>query len=264
MPRHTIDGTAVHDSGPVAGSAALPLVLLHGMLMDASVWDPALAHLRAAHGRRVVRPEMPGHGESEAPPDGDHSVHACARDLLRVLDALALGRVALVAHSFGAFVALEAAARDPGRIAHLVLVDPAGDFTTFPAEVRRAQIEPFLARIDGAEWRDAMTTGFAQALEGSRPETRERVMGRVAAAPRALAVSMYHAMFDYDAVRALDAYLAAPHARADAIVTPANAWPFSLHVLRPALRAHVVEGVGHWLQLDRPEEFARVLDDVLR
>jgi len=47
-----------------------------------------------------------------------------------------------------------------------------------------------------------------------------------------------------------------------AVVTPANDAPFSLHRVG-RLPHRVVEGTGHWIQLDRPVEFARLLDGFL-
>ncbi len=47
------------------------------------------------------------------------------------------------------------------------------------------------------------------------------------------------------------------------VVTPLNTGPGSLIQLRPDWPAEVVEETGHWLHLDRPDQFQKVLDEFL-
>lgn len=259
-----LDSLDAATSGDVASPDAVPVVLVHGMTDAAAVWDPALGHLHAARGgRRIVALDRRGHGGSNAPADGDHSVEASADDLRVVLDALGIERVALVGHSYGALVTLEAAAREPGRVERLVLADPPGDFTRLPASVQDEQLIPFQTALAADGWRETVAAGFEPALAGSATVTREGVTARLAAMQRDEILGVYRSMFAYEAVRALDTYLAAPGAQASAIVATSNAWPFSLHVLRPALATAVVPGTGHWLQLDAPAAFAAALDAAL-
>ena len=257
---------ALRDSGDPerpADTESPPLVLLHGMVTDAGVWDATLAHLGAAR-RRVVLPELRGHGASSRPGDGDYSIESCADDIQRVLDALALDRIDLVGHSYGSLVALEVASREPRRVARLVLADPPGDFSYLPAEVKERELDPFVAALESDGWREAATAGFEQSLgELAATATRDLVLRQLAAAPRELVVGIMRSMFAYDPIRALDAWLAVPGAVAQAILAPANAWPYSLHVVRPALATTFVPRVGHWLQLDAPEPFAAALDAAL-
>ncbi|WP_437311938.1 alpha/beta fold hydrolase [Sorangium sp. So ce388] len=137
---HIVDHPA---AGAEASREALPVVLVHGMVGHAGFWEAPLSH--AAGRRRAIAMDLRGHGASEAPPDADYAPPACAADVLAVLDALGLERVALVGHSFGTLVAIAAASAHPDRIARLVLADPPGDFTQLPAEVREQQLSPLPA-----------------------------------------------------------------------------------------------------------------------
>ncbi len=47
------------------------------------------------------------------------------------------------------------------------------------------------------------------------------------------------------------------------IVTPHNDMPFSLHRLGKGFPCRIVEGTGHWIQLDKPGEVNRLLDEFL-
>lgn len=241
-----------------ADSDALSVVFVHGMVETASLWDALLAHVGRT--RRAIALDVRGHGDSAPPPDGNYGPASCAADVFAVLDELGIDRVAIVGHSFGACIALATAATAPHRIAQLILVDAPGDFTEVPAEVYEAQLVPFQKALETEDWRAAVEAGFNDALTGSRPGTRDRILARVAAASQDYLLGMYRGMFAFEAVDALDRYLAAPGTRARAIIATSNAFPFSLHILRPVLMTTTIPDTGHWLMLDAPEAFARELD----
>ncbi len=91
--------------------AGLPaIVFIHGAMHDHSVWT-LLARWFAHHGHAVLAPDLPGHSQSTGAPLD--SVEAIADWVLRLLDAAGLDEVALVGHSMGSLIALEAAERDP-------------------------------------------------------------------------------------------------------------------------------------------------------
>lgn len=241
-----------------AESEPVPVVFVHGMTTSASIWEPQLARLGRT--RRTIALDMRGHGDSAPPEDGNYAPASCAADVFAVLDELGIDRVVLVGHSFGACIALATAAAAPHRIAQLILVDPPGDFTKLPVEVYEAQLVPFQRALETEDWRAAVEAGFSDALTGGTADTRDRILACLAATGRDRLFGMYGGMFAFEAVDALDRYLAAPGTRAEAIIAPSNAFPFSLHILRPALTATAIGDTGHWLMLDAPEAFARELD----
>ena len=111
-------------------------VFIHGVLNDHSVWILQTRWL-AHHGWNVLALDLPGHGRSggEAPA----SVEQAADAVAAVLDALGVAQAALVGHSWGSLIALEAAARLGPRVSHLVLVG-----TAFPMKVSPALIDASL------------------------------------------------------------------------------------------------------------------------
>jgi pyruvate dehydrogenase E2 component (dihydrolipoamide acetyltransferase) len=110
---------AYSDSGAASGR---PVLLLHGFSGDRTTWAAIAAGLKRA-GRRVIAPDMPGHGltDIEARDASD-----LAQDLQEFLDALGLAEVDVVAHSLGAVAALALANAAPGRVGSLSLIAPAG------------------------------------------------------------------------------------------------------------------------------------------
>ncbi|MCP2259621.1 lipase [Streptoalloteichus tenebrarius] len=108
----------VHELGDPAGP---PLIALHGITGHGARWRRLVAeHLADL---RVIAPDLRGHGRSPHVPPWTLERHA--QDVLAVLDALDLGRVPVLAHSFGGAVALHLARLAPERVAGLVLLDPA-------------------------------------------------------------------------------------------------------------------------------------------
>jgi len=107
------------DTGTAGADTTL---LLHGFAGDRTTWAALAAGLKRA-GRRVLIPDLPGHGLTgiEASTSSDLSA-----DLPEFLDAAAAPRVHVVAHSLGAVAALGLALHAPGRIASIALLAPAG------------------------------------------------------------------------------------------------------------------------------------------
>jgi pimeloyl-ACP methyl ester carboxylesterase len=100
---------------------APPVVLLHGGASSAATWDRLAAALTAT-GRRTLAVDLRGHGGSSRTPT--YPLAGFRDDILGLLDALALDRVALVGHSLGAHTATDVAQQQPERITHLVLEEP--------------------------------------------------------------------------------------------------------------------------------------------
>jgi 2-hydroxy-6-oxonona-2,4-dienedioate hydrolase len=100
------------------------VVLVHGLLVSSRYMIPTAERL--ARDFRVHAPDLPGYGKSTKP--------ARALDVPSLADALAayvraagLGRVAVLANSFGCQIAVDFAARYPAYVERLVLAGPTGD-----------------------------------------------------------------------------------------------------------------------------------------
>jgi pimeloyl-ACP methyl ester carboxylesterase len=124
-------------TGGKAFDAKLPtVVFIHGVLNDHSVWILQSRYL-AHHGFNVLAVDLPGHGRSGG--DAPRSVQEAATFVAQLLDAAGVQQAALVGHSWGSLIALQAAADLKDRITHAVLVG-----TAFPMKVSPALIEASL------------------------------------------------------------------------------------------------------------------------
>jgi pimeloyl-ACP methyl ester carboxylesterase len=98
----------------------IPLILLHGLGATADTWSLVAKELRKQH--QVIAFDLRGHGQSDQPDDG-YDLVTIAEDVICAMAKLGFGQVAVVAHGWGARVALVLAARHPALVSHLILVD---------------------------------------------------------------------------------------------------------------------------------------------
>jgi pimeloyl-ACP methyl ester carboxylesterase len=130
-------------TGGKAFDATQPtVVFIHGVLNDHSVWILQSRYL-AHHGFNVLAVDLPGHCKSagEAP----ESVEAAADFVGALLNAAGVQKAALVGHSWGSLIALEATARLQHRVSHLVLVGTAYPMKVSPALIETSLNEPLKA-----------------------------------------------------------------------------------------------------------------------
>jgi pimeloyl-ACP methyl ester carboxylesterase len=134
----TVNGHSTYCyTGAKPFDAAKPtVVFIHGVLNDHSVWILQSRYL-AHHGFNVLAVDLPGHCKSAG--DAPSSVEEAADFVAALLDAAGVQRAALVGHSWGSLIALEAAARLQGRATHLVLVGNA-----YPMKVSRVLLDASL------------------------------------------------------------------------------------------------------------------------
>src|SRR4051812_6235099 len=116
-----IRGLATHIAvdGPPGAPAIL---LLHSLGTNLHVWDAQVDRL--AHGLRVVRFDLRGHGLTELS-TAPYTIEDLAADALAVLDAAGIAIAHVGGVSIGGMIAQAIAARAPARVASLILCDTA-------------------------------------------------------------------------------------------------------------------------------------------
>ncbi len=177
-----------------------------------------------------------------------------ASDVGEAVNRLGIERFVLVGHSTGGLVALQYAGDHPEHVAGLLLADPAGDARKVPSE----QMEPLLAGLASDAYSETMGRYFNFLID-SDTVVRERVMADLRATPKETVIGSFRAHSEYDPLPALQRY-GGPKL---SVITLVNAAPFGLHNLGADLPHISFTVTGHWLQMDKPEEFNRILDDFL-
>ncbi len=142
----TLDGAAVHfrDEGP--RDDPQPLLLLHGSAASLHTWEGWTAALRDT--RRVIRLDLPGFGLTGPFADGASSLTRTLGVITQLLDTLGAPRVVVAGNSLGGLYAWQLAAREPNRVAGLILVDPAG----YPSQATSVPVGFKVAALPGMRY----------------------------------------------------------------------------------------------------------------
>lgn len=128
-----------------------PILLLHGVAESHVAWQQWVPFLSGRF--RVLRPDLPGFGQSPLPLSYACTTQVVASDLIRLLDALRIDRFHLVGAKIGGSTALQMAADYPDRVKTLAVFGtpakgaPGGkaDLTSFPAWIRRDGVRGWAA-----------------------------------------------------------------------------------------------------------------------
>ncbi|MFF8861831.1 alpha/beta fold hydrolase [Streptomyces sp. NPDC015139] len=238
----------------------VPLVLVHGHPFDRTMWDPQLAEF--ATGRRVIAPDLRGYGASPVTP-GTVPLSRHAQDLADLLDLLRVDTFVLAGLSMGGQIAMECHARFGDRIRGLVLADTFPDAETPEGRRNRAATaERLLAegmRGYADEVLEKMVAPYAH------PDVKAHVHRMMAATPPEGAAAALRGRAERPDYRDLLTGVRVPAlvvVGADDTYTPVSDAE-AMHAALPDSVLHVVEGAAHLPNLERPEEFNRVLGDFL-
>src|SRR5579875_3291993 len=140
---------------------APPLLALHGWLDNAASFGAIAPRLAAC--RRVIAPDLPGHGHSAHLPAGAIRYHVVDQvdHVLDAADALGLASFDLLGHSLGAGIASLIAAALPARVGKLALIEGLGPLADDGSQT--------LSRWRDARWKPrTVSYGAAIRVGGSR------------------------------------------------------------------------------------------------
>lgn len=248
------DGTPI--AYEVRGEGDPALVFIHCWACNRSFWREQLDAFAADH--TVVALDLPGHGASGRE-RREWTLARYADDVARVVHALKLDRVVLVGHSMGGPVSLLAAARLGDRATGVLCVETLHDAEfEWSEEAGQQWIASFEEDYEGM-----MRSAIAGMVPGDE-EVRDWITARALQADREAMVGLLHEFEGFDMAAALSAV--------DAPVRCVNAAPYGDFALPTAIEtnrryadfdATIMDGVGHYPQLERPEEFNRRMRELL-
>jgi pimeloyl-ACP methyl ester carboxylesterase len=233
------------------GKGGLAVVLVHSLAGTSRHWSEQLRHLRQT--RRAVAFDFRGHGRSDRPKNGDYTIAGMAADISATVDSLGLDRFVLVGHSMGGGAALVYAGTHPNRVLGLMLIDPIGDGKQIPA----AEADGFLSSLESDY--DNASQAYWTSIAGPDSVIRQRLLSDLKSTPQETVIRVLREVMKFDPDPALARY----HGPTLSVVTPHNDMPFSLHRLGRGFPHEVVEGTGHWIQLDKPAAVNAALDEFL-
>lgn len=247
----------------VTGAGSPPLVLIHGFSCDHTDWEAQVAAFKGRH--TCVAVDLRGHGKSAAK-GYECSVEALASDVASVMRSLDLGPSVLIGHSMGCRIAVETAMQVPDRTAGVVLVDG----SQFNAATERMVRE----RIAAGQLGEMIGAMFGSMFnERSDKKVADAIVERALALPRDVAAAMTIDTVRWDMARLPHALqtLAVPLMVVQSTYTNERRERVALHkgqsapyldfvrAEMPRARIEIVEGIGHFTQIDAAAETNRLL-----
>jgi pimeloyl-ACP methyl ester carboxylesterase len=243
---------------------APPVVLLHGITGHARVWDHLASRLQPGH--RVLALDQRGHGDSDPAPDDDYGVGTMADDVAAFAGSLRLDRFALVGHSMGGRIAIKYAADHGARLDRLVIIDIGPEIVLSGLMRVRDMMAQAPERIESEEWaveyirrgnprqdldmlRERVRHGLKRLPDGELTWKYAKGLRDMMRAGQRDAVDLWEPLLR----------IACP----TLVVRGAESDILSADVAKkmterlPAGRLVEIEGAGHTVPADRPEEFVR-------
>lgn len=221
------------------------LVFVHCWTCNAEFWRE---QYNAFPGYRVIAMDLPGHGESDKPKT-DYSMAFFAKAVDAVMMKAGVKQAVLVGHSMGTPVVRRFYELFPEKTIGLVIVD--GELIPFwPREEVEKFFEPLLA-----DYKNSIGPKFLdQMLVPTHAHVRPFIRSSMLATPDYVGIS---------AMRLMNADAYAEHGKIIvpmlAVMAPNPDWPKDLEAryrsIAPKLEYHMMEGVSHFLQLEKPKEF---------
>lgn len=158
---------------------APPMVCVHGYTGSAESFNAFARHLRGRY--RVLAPDVRGHGDSEWSPEGAYQYADQVADLAGFVDALGLGRLALVGTSMGGLIAMTYAGGHADRLTHLVINDIGPDVEAGSARITQsvgARPDSFGSLEEAVAYRKSMSANLQKRSEADQADLAAGVLQR--------------------------------------------------------------------------------------
>jgi len=261
--------------GEDSGRAVL---LLHGFPDSAQLWRNQVPALVDA-GFRVVTPDLRGYARSERPEGVEsYSLLHAAGDVIGVLDDLGLDRAHVVGHDFGAALSWVVTTFSPDRVDHLVAMSVGHPSAFRLTELEQGRLSWYMLLFQhqgiAEQWLMADDWANFRAWSG-HPDAAGVIEQFVAAGdgdptgPLSAALNWYRGNITPDAwvnppieLPAIQVPTMGMWSSDDFALCEEQMRDSAQHVAGE-WRYERVEGAGHWLQLEAPEQVSELLVDFL-
>lgn len=262
---HAVTVRGVRMAVTEAGSGDA-LLCLHGFTGNWETWWPLLAPL--AQERRLIMPDLLGHGESDAPRDpARYAAPEAVLDLCAILDALGVGAAEVLGYSMGGRLALSLACFHPQRVRALILESASPGLRTEAERAeRRAADEALADRIEAdgvaafvAYWEQLPLFAGIRRLPSSIQDKvrtirlRQRAAG-LAGSLRGMGTG--HQPSWWDALAQVNVPVLLITGQEDEKFTRIAR---EMHAALPMSRVVTVDHAGHTVHLEQPEAFRDVV-----
>jgi 3-oxoadipate enol-lactonase len=235
---------------------APPIVFLHGVGSDKSVWHPQLDHFRSQ--RRAIAFDYPGYGDSDTATDG-MTRDDYATTILAAMTELGVKQAHVCGLSLGGVVAIAMHHAWPKRIASLILADTFAEHPDGRGMYDRSIAASGNMRALAENRVDAL---LAQPADSAVRTEVIDTMGRVDPAAYRVGAKAVWLADQRDRARAIRVPTLVLCGAEDRITPPALST--GLARLIPGSHYEEIEGAGHLSNLERPDAFNMLVGAFIR
>ncbi len=256
------------ESGEAHGG--VPVILLHGSGPGVTAyanWRGIIPLLQQRF--HVYAPDMVGFGFSERPDGIQYSCQVWADQIHDFMDALGIEKAHLVGNSFGGSNALRVVTDHPERVEKLVLMGSMGvDFPIIEGEGLDAiwgyepSVESMAKAIRTMAWGDELAANEDLArtrYEASTQPGFHEAFSAMFPAPRQRWVQSQ--ITDADKIRGITQETLVIHGREDRVIPLSTS--LALHQMIGRADLTVFSHCGHWVQIERQDDFAQAVTTFL-
>jgi pimeloyl-ACP methyl ester carboxylesterase len=246
----------VHAIEAEGWGTAPPLVVQHGIGAAGCHFHLVLPALRRIF-RRIVAPDLPGHGFSDVP-SGGLDAHTALAGLTEALDQLVAEPSLFFGNSLGGLAVVRYAQQRPGKVRALLLNSPAG------APSSDQDLRDFLGRFDFADHHAALT--FVDRIHSAPPWYRRLIASGVSQRFKSPWMRAFVAgvrsehMLRSDELTALPMPVQLLWGRTDRLMPEAHRRFYESH-LPQGSKIETPDDFGHCPYLDRPARLIRHIAD---
>ncbi len=247
----------------VFGSGGKPVVFIHGLIFDSSLWARQVPALQ--HDYTLILPDLRGFGESTSC-DGMITMESYADDILELIKELKLEKPVIAGLSMGGYASLRIAERHPEMFSALVLFDTRATSDTNETKVKRAAG----VRVIKAGGLRMFTTAlmesvFSDKFKKNEPDEFQGFIERGSSIKPEGAVGALLAMMGRtdttSFLESTDLPVLAICGEHDALTPPAEMAAMMKKVKNGEL--HIIPAAGHGAPFEEPEACNAILKDFL-
>lgn len=240
------------------GQGKRTIVFIHGWACNLDVWREQISAL--ADKAKLIFIDLPGHGKSDKP-QVPYTMDYFADAVLAVLKDAQVDKAVFIAHSMGAAVLCRICHRAPEKVAAVVSVDGLLRRPPGTPEQAQALVGPFATPQYLDHAKKFINSFFP--IPGTEA-LRDRLMPEMLTTPQHVMLGAMLGMFGPDQpdwiLQKVDAPVAVINAPS---FWWANGYEKYVRSLNPQCDYIMMDGVGHFLMLEKPAQFNATLSAML-
>ncbi|MEJ2493610.1 MAG: alpha/beta hydrolase [Ignavibacteriaceae bacterium] len=237
-----------------AGNGKQALVFVHCWGCDKSYWEGQLKYFSDKY--TVIAIDLAGHGESGTERK-EYTIEDYGKDVKAVVEKENLTNIILIGHSMGGPVVLSAAEQLGNKVKALIAIDT---FQDIEREFSKEDFDAFYKQFEDDF--PATTKNYISTIFGDEADSNlvKSISEDIASEPKDIALASFIGLFNFKEADEFDK-IDIPVRFLNSDKFPTNTESAKKHIKDFDLR--IIKGTGHFPMLEKPDEFNRLLEEII-